>query len=318
MDKNFQRVYDLISINKQMATQLIKPFEADGKVTEISRLTGGKRTTNYKVRLAPSNIDVVLRIYPQNDSICHKELAVQKRLQNIIPIPEVYYLSTDKETIDFSYAIIEYFDGVTLDRYIEQQQQFPTALAEEIGEILGHLHSIEFPKEGILNCELHLEAGLPPILTWYDYFLHDLAGQRLGKELCNRIAKIVKSSEKQLLQMTDKFVFTHADFRPENIMIKDSKLQGILDWEFALSAPRYFDIGQFLRNEEYLIDRAPANFIKGYQRSAKYNIPANWRYLAKLMDLATMMSFINAKPEKPQLYANMISHIACTVDFLVG
>jgi aminoglycoside phosphotransferase (APT) family kinase protein len=300
-----ERVNKIVEIDKYAASELLKPLGTNYKIKSIERFTEGKSTSNYRIKLEGLNTDLVLRIYPQESGICEKEHSIYNKVRSFLPVPKIYYYNTDKRIIDNPYSVIEYLDGITLDKYIEKHNSFPEVLAEKIGEKLALLHKNEYETEGLLDSNLSLTDGLPPILTWYDYFLNDVAGQRLDAAVKDTISSFIKNNHDLLLEMTQTPVFSHGDFRPENIMIKADKLVGILDWEFSMSAPCYFDIGQFIRISEFIPENAENSFIKGYNRNAKHPVTGHWKKLAKLMDMTNMLSFLNAREERPVLYSNM-------------
>lgn len=312
-----ERVNKVIEIDRKVANDLIQLYKPDYKVEEIERFTGGKSTSNYKVKIAGSDLVLVLKIYPQRNSICEKESAIYKKVGGYVPVPEIFYINTDRTIIDKSYSIVEYLDGTTLDEYIIKNNRFPKKLAGDIGEKLALLHQSEYEKEGLLDKNLNLTDELPPILTWYDHFLNGTAGQRLTSSVRNKLHDFIKDNEDLLFLMTRRSVFSHGDFRPANLMVKDDRLIGFLDWEFSLSAPCYFDIGQFIRAEGYMLGDTESYFIEGYNRKAKYPVSDQWKRLAKLMDLANMLSFLNAKEERPNLYSNMKKIIDKSLAFLM-
>ncbi|WBW96686.1 phosphotransferase family protein [Oceanirhabdus sp. W0125-5] len=317
MSDRTERVNKVIEINLDIADKLIKLYKADYCVEKIERFAGGKSTSNYKVKIKDLDLELVLRVYPQKSAICEKEHTLSQKLKKVVPIPEMYYLNTDKMIIDKSYSIIEYLDGITLDEYIERNNKFPESLAREIGEKLALLHHTEYHKEGLLDNNLNLTDELPPILLWYKHFLNGIAGSRLEESTKSKLIKFIENNNDLLIRMTKKFVLCHGDFRPANLLVKDNKLVGILDWEFSLSAPCYFDIGQFTRVEEYMLYGVQNSFIEGYNSNAKYPLTDDWRKLSKLMDLANLLSFLNAKDEKPNLYQNMKALIDKSLEFLI-
>lgn len=318
MENTNDRVNKIIRIDKNIGNKLIKSYRPDYNVEKIERFTDGKSTSNYKVWIKGLNLVLVIRIYPQNNKVCQKEVIIYNKVKDYLPVPKIYYTNSDKQIISNAYSIVEYLDGITLDRYIEINNKFPESLAKDIGEKLALLHQTEFKNEGLLDENLNLSEGLPPILDWYEYFLSGIAGKRIGTGLRKKISNYIDNNYELLLEMTSKFVLTHGDFRPENLMIKEDRLVGILDWEFSLAAPRYFDIGQFFRNEKYLLVKVEDNFIEGYNSVAKDPLPDNWGKLSKTMDLATMLSFISSQEERVKLYSNMIILINETVKYLTN
>lgn len=109
--------------------------------------------------------------------------------------------------------------------------------------------------------------------------------------------------------MASDFVLTHGDFRPANLLVEGERVTGILDWEFVLSAPRYFDMGQWVREDEWMNEASKTAFVQGYQEMSGVELPAEWERLARLMDIATMMSFLDRCEKTTELDQSMIERI---------
>ncbi len=315
---NNERVNNIVQIDKDIANKLIRAYKPEYSVEEIERFTGGKSTSNYKLKIEGLDLELVLKIYPRNNDVCEKEFAIFNKVREYVPVSHIYYVNTEKTIIDKNYCIMEYLDGTTLDEYIEKGNRFSEELAEEIGEKLALIHQTEYDMEGLLDNKLNLTEGLPQILTWYEYFLNGKAGKRLEMSTINKINKFLENNNKLLLQMTNRSVLAHGDFRPANLMIKEDKLIGILDWEFSLSVPCYFDIGQFLRVEKYVSNEVKSSFIKGYNNIAKYPVTELWYKLAKLMDLANLLSLLDSEEDKPNLHSSMKKLIDDSLKYLIN
>ena len=316
MDIEWERKYEIVRVDINTANRLFKCFDSQKTVEDIEIFTGGKRTTNYKLRLKESGQKFVLRIYPENDRSWHKEFTLQNTLKNYLPVPEMYYLNEDRLIIDKPFSIVQFLDGITLDKYLEGNNCISESLAQKIGEILAIIHQKEFVKEGSLDENLNIIDGLPPILSWYDYFLNNRAGERLDSGVRNRLTKFLKENNELLGQMTQNFVFSHGDFRPSNLMVKDGRLIGIIDWEFALSAPAYFDIGQFTRYKEQISEKAKNSFINEYNRNTRRSVGGDWEKLSKLMDLVNILSLLDNEEEKPNLFSDMKKLVEKTLEIL--
>lgn len=316
MDNSWERVKNFIEIDKNTADMLIKCFDPRKNVEYIEAFSGGRSTTNYRVKTRESEKEFVLRLYPKEDKRCCKEYAIYERMKGSVPIPEIYYVNDEKTIVDNDFAVIEYIEGMTLSEYIYDNNGFPGALAQEIGETLAYIHKKKFEKEGFLDENLNITEGLPPISLWYDFFLNNRAGERLGADIRSRIYRVLRKNDDLLGLMTKNFVFSHGDFRPSNIMVKDGKLAGIFDWENALSAPDYFDIGQFIRYEEQISEQNEKSFIYGYNKISENPVHENWKKISKLMDLANILSLLNNEEEKQNLFMDMKNLIQRTIDIL--
>jgi aminoglycoside phosphotransferase (APT) family kinase protein len=314
VDIEWERICEIVDMDINTADRLFKCFDSQKTVEDIEIFTGGKRTTNYKIRLKESEQEFVLRIYPENDRSWHKEFKLQNTLKNYLPVPEMYYLNEDKLIIDKPFSIVQFLDGVTLDKHLAGNNRISELLAQNIGESLAIIHQKEF--KGLLEENSQTKDGLPLILSWYDYLLNHRAIERLGTRIINKLKIIIHENNELLGQMAQNFVFSHGDFRPANIMVKDGRLIGIIDWEDALSAPDYFDIGQFTRYKEHLSEKAKNRFISGYNQNTRRPVGKDWEKLSKLMDLVNLLVFLDNEEEKPKLFSDMRNLIEKTLKIL--
>ncbi|MBV8274308.1 MAG: phosphotransferase, partial [Verrucomicrobia bacterium] len=107
------------------------------------------------------------------------------------------------------------------------------------------------------------------------------------------------------------------DYNLKNILIRKVgsvwKVAGVLDWEFAIAGSPLVDIGNFLRFEDELPSGFSGSFIKGYL-SNSIGLPGNWRKVARLLDLASMVNFLDNAEETPKSFRTAVSVIANTVE----
>lgn len=305
-----ERVNGFVEIDRETATVLIQAYRNDYEVQYIERFIGGRSTSNYKVHAKGATGPLVLRFYPQNNTTGDKELAINGRVRELVPVPEIYYFDNRKSVIPYSYAVMEYLEGTPLDEYIRENQGLPEVLAEEIGEKLAILHQLEYDREGFLDSNLELMEGLPPIRVWYEYFLNGRAGARLDESTRERMIAFKEGYQSLLDHISKRFVLCHGDFRPANLMVKNDRVVGFMDWEFSLSAPCYFDIGQFIRDNALVDKVAEESLIRGYNRIARYPVGKDWMKLSKGMDLMNLMSMLDSKEERPILHGNLKKQVA--------
>jgi aminoglycoside phosphotransferase (APT) family kinase protein len=102
------------------------------------------------------------------------------------------------------------------------------------------------------------------------------------------------------------------DTVPVPAVVSTWKVAGVLDWEFAVAGCPLVDIGNFLRFEHELPPGFSAAFIKGYL-SNSIGLPGNWREVARLLDLAAMVNFLDSAAETPKSFRTAASVIAKTV-----
>lgn len=165
------------------------------------------------------------------------------RQNTTIPIPKVFgvYNRTDGSQD----LVMELVPGKTLNvtwQTLTPEQK--TSLVTELAGYLLQLRGLQPPKEGFVG-SLMLGSG-------YD---HRLGGRRFGPfESIAVFHKFVRRDDSMDLWAFDKDVtnvhnksnsyvtkFTHADMSPENIMVKNGKITGIIDWEFGGWFPEYWE-----------------------------------------------------------------------------
>ena len=160
--------------------------------------------------------------------------------------------------------------------------------------------------EHIFSPDKTLESFIIPGLE------NTIIKERLGYDLTDELNNFLNDKSIYLESLNAEYCLIHADFKPTNIMIKDGRVNGILDWEFSFSFSFLFDIGQFIRYDEEIPKSLEDSFIKGYKKGVKA-FPEEWRKSAKLLDLINLLFFLMRKEEKPlifndvrQLIKNMI------------
>ena len=83
----------------------------------------------------------------------------------------------------------------------------------------------------------------------------------------------------------------HGDFNPTNILVRNGRVTGILDWEFAHANTPYMDIGNLLRN----IDPTHHDDIARGLESGGMRLPHDWQVRAALIDLGSHLEFLTSQ-----------------------
>jgi aminoglycoside phosphotransferase (APT) family kinase protein len=89
----------------------------------------------------------------------------------------------------------------------------------------------------------------------------------------------------------------HSDFNPKNILVRDSAVVAVLDWEFAFAGTPLFDIGNMLRFSDGYPPAYVDGFVAGF-RAGGGHLPARWREITEALDLFALADFL-ARPESP-------------------
>jgi Ser/Thr protein kinase RdoA (MazF antagonist) len=203
-------------------------------------------------------------------------------------------------------AILEFIDGISLEDRLLSEVETPPELYRDIGAQLAAMHRITFSEAGFLGPRLtfgHEYVTLSPFLREFvERTLTMLLKrpERLNPDLNERLSRLVQDTWAMVNDTEPRRQLVHCDFNPKNLLVSRGAaptLLAVLDWEFCLSGNGLGDLGNFFRFEYDYPDTARDAFIGGY-RSVEPDLPANWFEVARLMDLASMCSFL----ERPEDY----------------
>ncbi|RMD39713.1 hypothetical protein DV735_g5420, partial [Chaetothyriales sp. CBS 134920] len=209
--------------------------EKDGSTVFLDSF--GRRVFQYKGRIIKYGRPVDLQEA--------KALAFIKQSGLNIPVPQVYFAGSCGDTKVIEMEMIE---GETLEKIwdgLTEQERHGYAL--QLRQVVDQLHSLEGSYIGSLEGGPAVDArrfrnygGPFADETEFNKFL-----------LSNTISKAPpiyrKMVESILSDQTHRIVFTHGDLTPTNIMVKEGRIVGIIDWENAGWYPEYWEFLQFLR-----------------------------------------------------------------------
>lgn len=289
------------------------------EIESVSVLTGGFVNSNYRLVLRDHR-SLVLRIGARSGDL-KKELSVLKRVHDAVPVPAVV-------AEDFSgprpFALLEFIEGTLLSENLGSLDAADlTRVAFEAGISLQAIHSFDLGRAGFFDKNFvfnpafeNFGGGL------YDYICSNLASGRvrgrLGENPAVCALEYVQANREEYWSIPNSTRIIHCDYNLKNILIRrvDSvwKVAGVLDWEFAISGSPLVDIGNFLRFEDELPPGFSESFIKGYL-SSSISLPDNWRDVARLLDLAAMVNFLDSEEETNKSFRTAVSVIAKTVGY---
>ncbi len=282
---------------------MLQPAFPGRSVTSVELLTAGKCNTNYKIQVAGLDDAFVLRIYTRDRAACQKDVDILALVQERVPVPEMLYSHTGDNAEDTTYAVTTWADGVLLsDVMVASDVTALAACAYEAGKTLAAIGSYTFPHAGFFGPGLTIaeafEDSQQTALAYIEQSLFNArAGQRLGKNLTQRLWHFVTANAGYFALMDEVATLVHSDFKGFNILVhevqKQWRISAVLDWEFAFAGSPLVDIGNMLRYDRLLPPAFTAQFIHGYQEQGGH-LPAAWRKGAKLSDLVSLCEFLDA------------------------
>ena len=180
------------------------------------------------------------------------ETDIKREYENILKVE--HFISGTPKIIDYDksekFIVTREIDGERLS-YILSQDSEETSLDYmfEYGKALAQIHKIE------LNCEEVKYRKFFDIPSEEYFKEHDIAF----------VYDYLKNNEPKIINKC----FCHGDFHYANILWRDKKLVGILDWELSGIGNKEFDIAwsiinrpsqKFLKTEEEVQE-----FLRGYK-----------------------------------------------------
>jgi len=307
LEYDWERTFPFLKIDKNIVASLFEGILDLENIINIIPINEGCRTTNYIIETNEYQRKYILKIFFSTEQDYKKEIKLLKKLREdgIIPVPRMYKVSNDRIIENREYAIYEYMEGKTIGQAITEGYELKEEFVRDVAKFLSKIHSYKFNRIGFLDKDLNLKGELPPLILWYEKFMGINAQKRLGKDTIGKINQIVKANEKTLFELDNDVRLVHGDFQGTNILIKDNKLSGILDWEFAMAGHPLADIGQFFRYEKYFNENLIQAFEEEYNKNSDYKLIDDWYKISKLRDLTNLIQLINANGDMPNKYANI-------------
>ncbi|KIM87993.1 hypothetical protein PILCRDRAFT_85748 [Piloderma croceum F 1598] len=204
------------------------------------------------------------------------ELATMKyvRAQTRIPVPEVYcYDFSPTNSVGMQFIAMEHIPGRHLYQiWDDLTMDHKKATLSQIAAVLGQLAQLKFPQEDFkLGSLLRMKNQVDdpkngvtvasgPFTSTFDYFASVIEGEIIhhrsseGEDVDSLLFDVKSILQAYNLQHASSssirppFRLLHADFDDQNVLFTDPKytngapprLTGVIDWEYAHTAPVYF------------------------------------------------------------------------------
>lgn len=161
-----------------------------------------------------------------------------------LPVPEVYNAYVDEET-DRGVIIMENIEGDVLKDVIEEMDpERREKILLELQKLMSELRSIEGDFIGSIDgspCEDPVfcaeQGGFGPYKTEAEFNDGLIRAMNISQSnsWVDHVSKLIRAMP------SHKIVLTHSDLSPRNIIVKEDKIAGIIDWEMAGFYPEYWE-----------------------------------------------------------------------------
>ncbi len=280
------------------ANDLLVAWRGAQTVVEAEPLAGGIMNWNYCIRLSDSVERFVLRFYDRNPASCAKEVRVLELVRDEVPVPRV--LVSGEGTGDHPpFCVLEFIDGISLRELRRRGNAQGVAEAtRDAGRLLPRLTRHRFAESGSLSPSLEVEPGPfagASLSEVVEHFAGDpLFCERIDAPLRHRIFELSRATE-ALHAVEEPASLVHGDFNSPNILVHEREghwaVAAILDWEFALSASMFVDIGNMLRYERPGQSRYEPYFSEGLVEGG-WRRADEWFLRARLADLPALCELL--------------------------
>ncbi len=263
----FHGVVQIVSKDKiQKAISKVFP---NSKISSIKKLKKGMINENFEISIKNPDKQLILRIYPKEEWKAEKEEFLYNLIskKTDVPVPKIYLTDISKKILPNAFILCSKIEGQNLDVYYKKTGN--KKIIEKAGEFLAKIHSIKFPGYGWIvgkNIE-------PKFSKWVDFVSYDM------DEKLNKISKIKKiqkniiykiidyyNKNKYLLDTKQEPSLLHKDYHFSHIFVKNNKISGIIDIEWAIAGNNELDLA---KSKWFMFEKFPEAekyFLNGYKR----------------------------------------------------
>jgi aminoglycoside phosphotransferase (APT) family kinase protein len=210
-------------------------------VVGVERLEGGQHADTWRVETENPSTRVVVRQFPAGDPAPAGEQRVLRALDGLGGLaPVLLGGDLDGRWSQSPTSLISWLDGQA-----DITPADPRGWARELGRALAAVHAVPTGRLAELPSVFDGSGGSEEIL-----------GGPLAAEVRSRRSEIAGSPE----------VLTHGDYWSGNVVWRDGRLTGIVDWSSGARGPRGFDLGWCRLDLVLLFDEQIADdFLAAYE-----------------------------------------------------
>jgi aminoglycoside phosphotransferase (APT) family kinase protein len=217
-------------------------------VESVARLEGGQHADTWRVDCSSPELAVVVREFPAGDPAAGHEQQVLRALDGLGGLAPVL-LGGDLDGLwsERPTTLISRLDGEADITPADRDWW-----AVQLGRALAQVHAV--PGDRV--------SGLPSVLD---------RGGSAHRELVGPLAARVRSRWSQIAAAEE--VLTHGDYWSGNVVARDGRLTGIVDWTGASRGPRGYDVGWCRLDLVLLFDERVADvFLAAYEQAAGHTL----------------------------------------------
>lgn len=254
-------------------------------------LTQGLRPA-YRVKFAPT--EDIWRL--------DREKSIGDLLQDQmdVHIPKVLHQGEKK---GYGFNVVKIIAGETLEKALLEGDTVHS-LIQQAGQKLAILHGLPLDR-----AKLPEAYGQAEEMHTFSRKEYTVCIQRLfaAKEISLGEQKRLLKIDVEYYFPREKHVFCHCDYMPGNILVKDGRVIGIIDWEWAGAGPAGDDLATFHVAMDYHGYRsAMIHFYQGYEQrkalSPHYFLDVEFYQFYRILTMLSYMARVDDETMNPPFY----------------
>jgi aminoglycoside phosphotransferase (APT) family kinase protein len=308
----------------ERAAPLIARARPGARIAALEPLSGGLVNTNYRVRLADRDESLVLRFYERGPGTCVKERDLLQHIGRQVPVAEMLLAEPGGHDGSPPFAVLRYVDGLTLQALRATGSGDAVADASySAGLVLARMARFTFPSAGRLEAGPRVGAPLlegdDAVPRFVDQCLDSEHLQaRLAPQTIDAIHAFAWRWAPRYAETGRERSLVHCDYGTRNILVHEVRgrweVAAVIDWEFAVAATPLIDVGHFLRYEQAGGRTQREPFFSRGCLAGGLDLPADWRPLARALDLTALVELLTREILPPEVAAEVAELVVATVD----
>ena len=243
------------SFEARLERMLVREIEGCQRLAGIERLSGGASQETYRLQVETRGglRELALRRSPGGKAEEARAversapgLRIEAKLmrvarENGIPEPEVFHVLEPDDGVGAGF-VMEWLDGVALGARIVRSPDLAEVrpkLARQCGEILGRLHTIDLEAHGLDRDLASLSAA---------DFIRQTRGRYQALDTPQPMIDFTARWLMENLPESPERTLVHNDFRNGNLMVDETGVVAVLDWEIAHIGDPMRDLGWICTN----------------------------------------------------------------------
>ena len=203
-----------------------------GKINSIEQFKGGQSNPTYKIITKSKNL--VLRrkppgkLLPSAHAVDREYEVITALYETDVPVPKTYGLCEDDDIAGTTFFVMDFLDGdLFWDPMIPSvTNKDRTEIYQNKNKTLAKLHNVDFKKFGLQDYGKPGNYVARQVSRWSKQYR---ASETDDIEAMNNLIEWLPKN----IPDDDETSIVHGDYRLDNMILKDNKVIGILDWELS-------------------------------------------------------------------------------------